>query len=89
MAACRRRVVYRFAQGAGRKVLKMDRPAAGGFLSLTAFQAEGCGGGFAAKFKESTFLSSLVHPDPDLDPRPRQPLYLHLFFPVIFLLQLH
>jgi len=21
----------------------MDRPAAGGFLSLTAFQAEGCG----------------------------------------------
>ena len=27
----------------GAKVLKMDRPAAGGFLSLTAFQAEGCG----------------------------------------------
>ena len=25
------------------KVLKMDRPAAGGFLSLTAFQAEGYG----------------------------------------------
>ena len=25
------------------KVLKMDRPGAGGFLSLTAFQAEGCG----------------------------------------------
>ena len=25
------------------KVLKMDRPAAGGFLSLTALQAEGCG----------------------------------------------
>ena len=70
MAACRRRVVYRFAQGAGRKVLKMDRPAAGGFLSLTAFQAEGCGGGFAAKFKESTFLSSLVHPAPDPNPDP-------------------
>ena len=67
----------------------MDRPAAGGFLSLTAFQAEGCGGGFAAKFKESTFLSSIPasdpdpdpdldpdldpNPDPDLDPRPRQP----------------
>ena len=33
----------RFAQGAGRKVLRIDRPAAGGFLSLTAFQAEGCG----------------------------------------------
>ena len=27
----------------GVKVLKMDRPLAGGFLSLTAFQAEGCG----------------------------------------------
>ena len=25
---------------------------AGGFLSLTAFQAEGCGGGFAASFKK-------------------------------------
>ncbi len=25
------------------KVLRMDRPLAGGFLSLTAFQAEGCG----------------------------------------------
>ena len=34
--------------------------------------SEGGGGGFAAKFKESTFLSSLVHPDlvPDLDPNP-------------------
>ena len=27
----------------GVRVLKMDRPAAGGFLGLTAFQAEGCG----------------------------------------------
>ena len=27
----------------GARVLKMDRPAAGGFLGLTAFQAEGCG----------------------------------------------
>ena len=26
----------------------MDGPSAQGFLSLTAFQAEGCGGGFAA-----------------------------------------
>ena len=25
------------------KVLKMDRPTTGGFLGLTAFQAEGCG----------------------------------------------
>ena len=31
------------ARGLWKKVLKMDRPAAGGFLSLTAFQAEGCG----------------------------------------------
>ena len=31
----------------------MDRPAAGGFLSLTALRAEGCGGGFAAIFKVS------------------------------------
>ena len=38
-----RRVVVRFAQGAGKEVLKMDRPLAGGFLGLTAFQAEGCG----------------------------------------------
>ena len=30
-------------EGLYRKVLKMDRPLAGGFLSLTAFQAEGCG----------------------------------------------
>ena len=30
------------------KVLKIDRPASGGFLSLTALWAEGCGGGFAA-----------------------------------------
>ena len=31
------------SEGSEGKVLKMDRPAAGGFLSLTAFQAEGCG----------------------------------------------
>ena len=31
-------------EGLWKKVLKMDRPLAGGFLSLTAFQAEGCGG---------------------------------------------
>ena len=34
------------------KVFRIDRPAAGGFLSLTAFQAEGCGGGFAANYKK-------------------------------------
>ena len=32
-----------FGHTFGVRVLKMDRPAAGGFLSLTAFQAEGCG----------------------------------------------
>ena len=30
-------------EGLWKKVLKIDRPLAGGFLSLTAFQAEGCG----------------------------------------------
>ena len=30
----------------------MDGPSAQGFLSLTAFQAEGCGGGFAAVYKK-------------------------------------
>ena len=44
------------------KVLKMDGPSAQGFLSLTAFQAEGCGGGFAAIFKVSvTGLAFLCH----------------------------
>ena len=38
-----RRVVVRFAKGAGKEVLRMDRPLAGGFLSLTALRAEGCG----------------------------------------------
>ena len=36
--------MYRFAQGAGKEVLRIDRPLAGGFLGLTTFQAEGCGG---------------------------------------------
>ena len=31
----------------------MDRPSAGGFLGLTAFQAEGGGGGFAVDYKVS------------------------------------
>ncbi len=39
-----RRVVVRFAQGAGKEVIRIDRPLAGGFLGLTTFQAEGCGG---------------------------------------------
>ena len=55
------------AQGTGRKVLKMDRPAAGGFLSLTAFQAEGYGGGFAANYKKGRgwrreLCRRVVHP---------------------------
>ena len=32
-----------FGHACGVRVLKMDRPAAGGFLSLTALRAEGCG----------------------------------------------
>ena len=35
----------------------MDRPSAGGFLGLTAFQAEGCGGGFAAVFYDACGIS--------------------------------
>ena len=31
------------SEGSEGKVLKMDGPSAQGFLSLTAFQAEGCG----------------------------------------------
>ena len=34
------------------RVLKIDRPLAEGFVSLTAFQAEGCGSGFAADKKK-------------------------------------
>ena len=34
----------------GVRVLRMDRPSAGGFLGLTALQAEGCGDGSAAVF---------------------------------------
>ena len=33
------------------RVLKFNRPSAGGFLGLTALWAEGCGGGFAASWK--------------------------------------
>ena len=39
-------------EGLWKKVFKMDGPSAQGFLSLTAFQAEGCGGGFAADLKK-------------------------------------
>ena len=35
------------------KVLKMDRPLAGRFLSLTGLWPEGCGGGFAASLLKS------------------------------------
>ena len=40
---CGRLTAAGCVEGLYRKVLKMDRPLAGGFLSLTAFQAEGCG----------------------------------------------
>ena len=42
-----RRVVFASLRGR-EKVLKIDRPWAGGFLSLTALWAEGCGGAFGA-----------------------------------------
>ena len=35
-------------EGLWKKVLKMDGPTAQGFLSLTALQAEGCGGALRA-----------------------------------------
>jgi hypothetical protein len=35
-------------EGWCRKVLKFDRPFAGGFLGLTALRAEGCGGALRA-----------------------------------------
>ena len=36
----------------------MDGPSAQGFLSLTALQAEGCGGVFAAVLKKGGRISS-------------------------------
>ena len=36
-------------EGLWKKVLKMDGPTAQGFLSLTALQAEGCGGALRAR----------------------------------------
>ena len=36
---------FKGSEGSEGKVLKMDRPAAGGFLSLTGLWSEGCGGG--------------------------------------------
>ena len=38
------------AGAASRKVLKFDRPLAGGFLGLTGLRPEGCGGRFAAVY---------------------------------------
>ena len=49
------------------KVLKIDRPLAGGFSGLTALQAEGCGiaafGGDEYKVSVTgfTFVSQVVH----------------------------
>ena len=51
------------------KVLKIDRPLAGGFSGLTALQAEGCGiaafGGdeYIVSVTGITFMSPLVHAD--------------------------
>ena len=50
--------VHRFAQGAEGKVLRIDRPLAGGFLSLTGLWPEGCGGGFAASFTKGGAASA-------------------------------
>ena len=47
-------------EGSEGKVLKMDRPLAGGFLSLTGLWPEGCGGGFAADYKKSRPTPSVI-----------------------------
>lgn len=39
-------------EGWCRKVLKFDRPFAGGFLGLTALRAEGCGGALWAHIEK-------------------------------------
>ena len=52
-----------FGHTFGVRVLKMDRPAAGGFLGLTAFQAEGCGlplCGNAYKISVTGFTFSVI-----------------------------
>ena len=60
--------VHRFAQGAEGKVLKIDRHlAAGGFLSLTAFQAEGCGIALRAMSFIVSHLSSIPEHAPPLN----------------------
>ena len=51
------------SKGSKGKVLKMDGPSAQGFLSLTAFQAEGCGlplCGNAYKVSVTRFTFSVI-----------------------------
>ena len=43
-------------RGQGERFLGLTGLMAGGFVSLTAFQAEGCGGGFAADLKKRARL---------------------------------
>ena len=47
-------------EGLWKKVLKMDRPLAGGFLSLTAFRAEGCGGALRAQILKKRGAPSVI-----------------------------
>jgi hypothetical protein len=45
---------HTFGEGSeGSKGSKDSKGLGKGFLSLTAFQAEGCGGGFAADYKKA------------------------------------
>ena len=59
------------------KVLKIDRPMAGGFLSLTALRAEGCGiaafGGdeYIVSVTCFLFVSPLLH-DGEISPLPQE-----------------
>lgn len=42
--------IWKAAGAASRKVLKFDRPLAGGFLGLTGLRPEGCGIAFSDEF---------------------------------------
>ena len=60
-------------EGLWKKVLKMDRPLAGGFLSLTALRAEGCGlplCGNAYKVSVTGFTFGIIWQNKHYDDQP-------------------
>ena len=54
-------------KGQGKRFLRWTGLMAGGFLGLTAFQAEGCGGGFGTMSFIVSHLSSIPEHAPPLD----------------------